>query len=99
MIVKKLIKYHYLKIKIFTITTITDAYYAQEKRFSKDFEIKYSGEYHDLYVQGNTLLLADVFENFQNICLGLYEYDPVKFLSAPGSFYWYWYLIDGRKRS
>ena len=86
-IVKKLIKYHYLKIKIFTITTITDAYYAQEKRFSKDFEIKYSGEYHDLYVQGNTLLLADVFENFQNICLGLYEYDPVKFLSAPGSFY------------
>ena len=32
-------KYHYVKIKIFTITTITDAYYAQAKRFSKDFEI------------------------------------------------------------
>ena len=75
------------------------SYYAQAKRFSKDFEIKYSGEYHDLYVQGNTLLLADVFENFQNICLELYEHDPVKFLSASGCFYWYSYLIDGRKRS
>ena len=80
-------KYHYVKIKIFIITAITDAYYAQAKRFSKDFERKYSGEYHDLYVQDNTLLLADVFENFQNICLELYEHDPVKFLSAPGCFY------------
>ena len=66
---------------------IADAYYAHAKRFSKDFEIKHSGEYHDLYVQGNTLLLADVIEKFQNICLELYELDPAKFLLAPGSFY------------
>ena len=46
----------------------------------KDFEIKY----HDLYVQSNTLLLADVFENFRNMCLKIYKLDPVKFLSAPG---------------
>ena len=36
------------------------------------------------YVQGNTLLLVDVFENFRNMCLQIYELDPAKFLSAPG---------------
>ena len=40
------------------------------------------GQYHDLYVQSNTLLLADVFWNFRNVCLKIYELDPVKFLSA-----------------
>ena len=33
------------------------------------FEIKYLGEYHDLYVQSHTLLLADIFENFCTMCL------------------------------
>ena len=40
-------------------------------------------EYHDLYVQSDTLLLADVFENFKNMCLEIYEPDPEKFFSAP----------------
>ena len=35
-------------------------------------------------VQGNTLLLADVFETFENMFLKLYELDPAKFLSAQG---------------
>ena len=43
---------------------ITDADYALAKRVCKDFEIKNLGEYHNLYVQSNTLLSADVFENF-----------------------------------
>ena len=42
------------------------------------------GEYHDLYVQSDTLLLADVFENFRNKCLEIYELDPIYFVSAPG---------------
>ena len=63
---------------------ITDADYAYAKRVCKDFEIKNLGEYHDLYIQSNTLLLADVFENFRNMCINFYELDPVKFLSAPG---------------
>ena len=42
---------------------ITDADYGHTKRVCKDFEIKKLGEYHDLYVQSNTLL-ADIFENF-----------------------------------
>ena len=37
-----------------------------------------------MYVQSDTLLLADVFENFRNICLKIYELDSAKFLSAPG---------------
>ena len=39
---------------------------------------------HDLYVQSDTLLLADVFENFRNMCIKVYELDPAHFLSAPG---------------
>ena len=48
------------------------------------FEIRSLGEYHDLYVQTDTLLLADVFENFRNMCLEKYQLDPSHFLSAPG---------------
>ena len=42
------------------------------------------GEYHDLYVQSDTALLADVFESFRDKCLEIYELDPTHFLSAPG---------------
>ena len=48
------------------------------------FEIKNLGEYCNLYVQNDTLLLSDIFENFRNMCLSIYELDPVYFLSAPG---------------
>ena len=37
-----------------------------------------------MHVQIDTLLLADVFENFQNMHLEIYEFDPPRFLSAPG---------------
>ena len=36
-----------------------------------------------MYIQSNTLLLADIFENFQNMCCKIYKLDPTKFLSAP----------------
>ena len=56
------------------------------KRVCKDFEIKNLGEYQDLYVQSNTLLLADAFKNFRNISiyysLKIYELVPARFLSA-----------------
>ena len=63
---------------------ITDADYAHGKRVCKDFEIKNLGEYHDLYVQSDKLLSADVFENFRNMCLEICELDPENFLSDPG---------------
>ena len=37
-----------------------------------------------MYVQSNTLLLADVFENFINMCIKIYKLDPAKYFSAPG---------------
>ena len=42
------------------------------------------GEYHDLYVQTDTLLLADVYEKFRDKCIEIYGLDPSYFLSAPG---------------
>ena len=54
------------------------------KRVFKDFEIKNLGEYHDLYLKSDTLLLADVFENFSKMCLNIYQLDSAKSLSAPG---------------
>ena len=64
---------------------ITDADYTHAKRVCKDFKIKHLGEYHDLYVQSNTFLLPDVFENFRNMYLIIYELDPACFLTEPGS--------------
>ena len=40
------------------------------------------GEYHDLFFQSNTLLLADVFENFRNMCLEIYKLDSSKIFSV-----------------
>ena len=45
---------------------ITDKDYAHAQKVCKVLEIKNLGEYHDLYVQCNTLLLTDVFENFKD---------------------------------
>ena len=59
---------------------ITNADFSHAKRLCKDFEIKNLGDYHDLYVQSDSLLLADVFENFRNMCLIIYEPGPPKFL-------------------
>ena len=63
---------------------ITGIDYAHAKRVCKDLEIKNLGEYHDLFVQSNTLLSADIFENFRNMWFEIYELDPAKFLSASG---------------
>ena len=61
-----------------------DADYAHANKVFKEFKLKNLGDYHNLYVQSNTLLLADVFENFRNICIEIYELDLAHFLSAPG---------------
>ena len=55
-----------------------------QKKVWKNFEIKNLGTYHGLYVQSDTLLLADVFEQFPNKCIKTYELDLACFLSAPG---------------
>ena len=62
---------------------ITDADYAHEKKVCKNFRVKNLGEYHDLYVPSDTLLLTDVFKNFRKMCLKMYELDPTRFPTAP----------------
>ena len=63
---------------------IDDIDYRHGNKVFKRFKLKNLGEYHDLYVQSDTLLLADLFENFRNMCLKVYELDPAHFLSLPG---------------
>ena len=63
---------------------ITDVDYRHAKRVFKNFDNKNLGDYHDLYVQSNTLLLAELFQNSKNKCIEIYELDPTDFLSTPG---------------
>ena len=63
---------------------IIDIDHRHAKRVWKYFKIKNVGEYHNFYVQSDTLLLVDVFENFKNKYIEIYELDPSHFLSAPG---------------
>ena len=63
---------------------ITEVDHRHAKRVLKSFNNKNLGDYHDLHVQSDTLLLADIFENFRNMCIKVYELDPAHFLSGPG---------------
>ena len=58
---------------------ITNSDYKHAKKVWKNFKTKNRGEYHDLYVQSHTLLLADVFESSRKKCIELYELDPITF--------------------
>ena len=63
---------------------ITNVDYSHAKRVFKNLSNKSLGDFHDLYVQSDTILVAYVFENFRNMCIKVYELDPAHFLSAPG---------------
>ena len=63
---------------------IRDGDYAHAQNVFEESVLKNLSNYHDLYVQSDTLLLADVFENSRNKYIEIYELDPAYFLSAPG---------------
>ena len=67
-----------------TLEDITKTDYPHANDVFKKFNINNLGEYHDLYVKSDTLLLADIFENFRQSCLKNYELDPAHFVSLPG---------------
>ena len=81
-------KHHYQIKKAFyrelNLEDITDKDYAHAQKVFEELKLKNLGDYHNLYVQSDTLLLADVFENFRNKCIEIFELDPAHFLSAPG---------------
>ena len=54
------------------------------KQGCKDFEINNYREYHDMYVQSSTLLLADVFGNFEHVCAEICQLDLAKKNAVPG---------------
>ena len=66
------------------IEDIIDKDYTHAQNVFKQFKLKNPADYHDLYAQSDTLLLAEVFENFRKKCIEIYELDPANFLSAPG---------------
>ena len=67
-----------------TLENVTETDYAHANNVFKKFNINNLGEYHDLYVRSDTLLLADIFENFRQSRLKNYELDPAHFVSLPG---------------
>ena len=66
---------------------IDDKDYERAKHIWEHFKIKNLGEYHDLYLKTDVLLLTDVFENFRNQCLIDYELDPAHYYTLP-NFAW-----------
>ena len=58
---------------------IVDEGYIHAQKVFEEFKLKNLSEYYDLYVKNDTLLLADVFENFRNKCIEIYELDPAHF--------------------
>jgi hypothetical protein len=65
-------------------TGISDADYKHAQEVWEEFGIKTMREYHDLYLKTDVLLLADVFENFRDVCLRNYKLDPAWYYTAPG---------------
>ena len=63
---------------------ISNIDYAHAQKVWEGNEKKNLGEYHDLYVQCDTVLLAELFENFRDKCIEIYKLDPAYFVSAPG---------------
>ena len=63
---------------------IDDIDYRHGNNVFKGFKLENLRDYHDLYVQGDTLLLGNVFNNFRDMRIKEYELDPAHFLSLPG---------------
>ena len=83
-------KYFYSRLNM---ENIIDIDYTHAARVFKEFKMNNLGDYHDLYVQSDTLLLADIFENFRDMSLKIYELDPAYFVSLPGFAWHAWHAM------
>ena len=66
------------------LENITNEDYIHSQKIFEELQLKNLGDYHNLHVQRDTLLLADIFENFRNKCIEIYKLDRAHFLRAPG---------------
>ena len=67
-----------------SLSSISDDDYTHAKNVWKTFHMQTMGNYHDLYLKTDVLLLADVFENFRKKCLKYYGLDPAHYYTVPG---------------
>lgn len=77
----------YRQKKTFSTLTeehITEGEYEHATEVWKNFNCRMLGEYSDLYLKIDVLLLADVFENFRDRCLKTYNLDAAFYYTAPG---------------
>ena len=65
-------------------TTISDEDCQHAQDVWEKFDMKILREYHDLYLKSDVLLLADVFENYRDVCMSNYEIDPCWYYTSPG---------------
>ncbi|KAF8794328.1 hypothetical protein HNY73_002319 [Argiope bruennichi] len=63
---------------------VSDEDYEYAKKIWNVFDMHTLGDFHNLYVISDILLLADVFESFRKICLQYYKIDPCHLCTAPG---------------
>ena len=63
---------------------VSDKEYEHACKVWREFGIKNMGEYHDLYLKTDVILLANVFESFREVCMKNYGLDPAHFYTAPG---------------
>ena len=63
---------------------VTDENYQRAQKVWEEFSVKNMGEFHDLYLKTDVLLLADVMESFRKLCEKNYELDPAHFFTTPG---------------
>ena len=62
---------------------VTNGEYSHTRKVWETFSIKTMGEYHDLYLKSDVLLLTDVFEGFRKTCLQYYKLDPCHYFTSP----------------
>ena len=65
------------------MSNVSEDDYQHAQRVWKEFGIHSLGEYHDLYLRTNVILLANVFEAFRDTCLEHYSLDPAHFYTSP----------------
>ena len=69
---------------LLTDEDINDEDYKHAQNVWTTFKLESMGQYHDLYLKSDVLLLADVFEKFRKTCLQYYELDPCHYFTSPG---------------